>query len=115
MLLCSSYAFDVSQHHSSPFLINRRLFAFTEAGVPRSIKCDDAGNVYAGCEDGLNVWSPGGVLLGKFGIPNGVTDFCFGKKGEILLLNGHHLVVLTVNKDVKGPAVASSPQCTCAT
>lgn len=28
------------------------------------VKCDDNGNVYAGCADGVEVWNPGGTLLG---------------------------------------------------
>ena len=60
-----SYAFDVIYRHGEPFLANRRLFAYADSGIPDGIKCDTAGNVYSGCPDGINVWSPGGVLLGK--------------------------------------------------
>jgi gluconolactonase len=45
------------------------------------------GNVYSGCLDGINVWSPGGVLLGKILIPGGVANFCFCRDGEIMALN----------------------------
>ena len=67
----NSYAFDVEIRHGSPFLTNRRLLAFVETGVPFRVKCDASGNVYSGCDDGLHVWSPGGVLLGKFLVPDG--------------------------------------------
>ena len=28
------------------------------------VKTDAAGNVFVGCADGVEVWNPGGVLLG---------------------------------------------------
>lgn len=70
-----------------PFLTNRRLFAMADNGVPDGIKCDQFGNVYSGCGDGIHVWSPGGVLLGKILIPGGVANFCFARRGRILALN----------------------------
>lgn len=58
-----------------------------DTGAPDGIKCDLQGNVYSGCGDGINVWSPGGVLLGKILIPGGVSNFCFEKPGRIFALN----------------------------
>ena len=81
------YAFDIIYRHKQPFLANRRLFAMPDTGVPDGIKCDEAGNVYSGCGDGIHVWSPGGVLLGKILVPGGVSNFCFCRAGEILALN----------------------------
>ncbi|OAP65337.1 gluconolactonase [Fonsecaea erecta] len=81
------YAFDVQQYAGQPFLTNRRLFAFCETGIPDGIKCDMDGNVYSGCGDGVHVWSAGGVLLGKIRVAGGVANFCFGRRGEMFLLN----------------------------
>ncbi|CAG9953185.1 unnamed protein product [Clonostachys rosea f. rosea IK726] len=81
------YAFDVVSRGDQPFLTNRRLFAMADNGVPDGIKCDQFGNVYSGCGDGIHVWSPGGVLLGKILIPGGVANFCFARRGRILALN----------------------------
>ncbi|KAI7092068.1 calcium-dependent phosphotriesterase [Hortaea werneckii] len=81
------YAFDVSFHSGSPFLSNRRVFAMAARGAPDGIKCDTQGNVYSGCGDGVNVWGPSGTLLGKIEIPGGVANFCFTRKGEMILLN----------------------------
>jgi hypothetical protein len=50
-------------YSGQPFLANRRLFAMADVGIPDGIKCDTEGNVYSGCGDGLNIWSPGGILL----------------------------------------------------
>lgn len=78
-------------YSNEPFLTNRRLFAMAENGVPDGIKCDVHGNVYSGCGDGISIWSPGGVLLGKILVDGGVANFCFGKQGEMFLLNEHRL------------------------
>lgn len=96
------YAYDVDERRQSKFLTNRRVFAMADVGVPDGLKCDTAGNVYAGCGDGLSVWSPSGVLLGKVLIPGGLANFCFGKKGELFLLNGKKFWVLKVADTVKG-------------
>jgi gluconolactonase len=86
-----SYAFDLMEIAGQPFLANRRLFAFTEGRAPDGIKCDMDGNVYCGCLDGINIWSLGGVLLGKILIPRGVANFCFCRAGEIMAMNEYHL------------------------
>ncbi|EUC62959.1 SMP-30/gluconolaconase/LRE-like region protein [Rhizoctonia solani AG-3 Rhs1AP] len=66
------YAYDVihspdgADHRTHPpALTNRRLFAFTDCGMPDGIKCDTKGNVYAGCFDGVHVWNKHGALMGK--------------------------------------------------
>ncbi|KAJ4350406.1 uncharacterized protein N0V89_009027 [Didymosphaeria variabile] len=95
-------AFDVIHRHNSAFLTNRRVFAYSDTGIPDGIKCDTVGNVYSGCGDGLNVWSPGGSLLGKVLVPGGVANFCFGRSGELFLLNETKFWVLKVAEHVKG-------------
>ena len=77
-----------------------------DTGIPDGIKCDTSGNVYAGCGDGLNIWSSGGVLLGKVLIPGGITNFCFGKNGELFLLNGTLFWALNVSTSVRGGHLA---------
>lgn len=86
-----SYAYDVVTRHNQRFLLGRRLFAFVEAGIPDGIKCDTTGRVYSGCGDGIHVWSPGGVLLGRILLDGGVANFCFGRPGEIFALNEAHM------------------------
>jgi len=96
------YAFDIIPRSSSAFLSNKRLFATSTTGIPDGIKCDLEGNVYSGCGDGLNVWSPGGILIGKVMCPGGVANFCFTKKGEIVLLNETKFWVVGVSERVEG-------------
>ncbi|KAK4978515.1 hypothetical protein LTR66_010545 [Elasticomyces elasticus] len=96
------YAFDLVERNGSPFLSNRRLFAMADVGIPDGIKCDLEGNVYSGCGDGVNVWNTGAVLLGKIMIPGGVANFCFGRKGEMFLLNETRFWVVRIANHVQG-------------
>jgi gluconolactonase len=70
-------------------MTNRRLFAIAANGIPDGIKCDMEGNVYSGCGDGINVWCPGGVLLGVIKVEVGAANFCFGREGSLYILNEH--------------------------
>lgn len=92
----------MQHHHGQPFLCNRRLFAYAEVGIPDGIKCDTDGNVYSGCGDGIHVWSPGGVLLGRILVPGGVANFCFGRGGEVFILNEHRLWRAQLDTTVRG-------------
>jgi gluconolactonase len=96
------YAFDIITRSDSLFLANKRLFATVSSGIPDGIKCDLSGNVYSGCGDGLNVWSPGGSLLGKVVCPGGVANFCFTKRGEMMLLNETKAWVVSLDNRVQG-------------
>jgi gluconolactonase len=97
----SIYAYDVATYHCEPFLVNRRLFAMADTGIPDGIKCDMEGNVYSGCGDGVHIWSPGGVLLGRILVRGGVANFCFGRGGEMFLLNENKLWKATLRENVK--------------
>lgn len=66
------YEYDVVE--SGTRLVNRRMFAFCDTGVPDGIKCDEAGNVYSGCGDGVHVWDPMGTLIGKIIVGGTVSD-----------------------------------------
>ncbi|KAH7140956.1 hypothetical protein EDB81DRAFT_654623, partial [Dactylonectria macrodidyma] len=101
-LTSCSYAFDLTYRHGQPFLVNRRLFALADTGIPDSIKCNTAGNVYSGCADGVNAWSPGGLLWGKIVIPGGVTNLCFGRNGQLFALNEHRLWLAWLDYSAKG-------------
>jgi gluconolactonase len=73
-----------------------------DVGIPDGIKCDTDGNVYSGCGDGLNIWSPGGVLLAKVLVDGGVANFCFGRDGQVFLLNENKLWRLQLDRSRKG-------------
>ncbi|CAK7229956.1 hypothetical protein SCUCBS95973_007408 [Sporothrix curviconia] len=96
------YAYDVVSVAGEPFLANRRLFAMVDHGIPDGIKCDVRGNVYSGCGDGVHVWSPDGVLLGRIAVEGGAANFCFGRDGEMFLLNETRLWRAQLDSSVKG-------------
>jgi gluconolactonase len=72
------YSFDVIDGTT---LGNRKTFAFCDAGVPDGIKCDEEGNVYSGCGDGVHVWDKQGTLIGKIVTGGCVANFCWSKEG----------------------------------
>ncbi|KAJ5755664.1 SMP-30/Gluconolaconase/LRE-like region [Penicillium manginii] len=96
------YAFDVTAIHDQPFLTNRRVFAMPGDGIPDGIKVDQDGNVYAGCGDGVNVWSAGGVLLGKILVKDGTSNFSFGRNGQMFILNENKIYRAQLNRKVHG-------------
>jgi gluconolactonase len=73
-----------------------------DVGIPDGIKCDTDGNVYSGCGDGLNIWSPGGVLMAKVLVDGGVANFCFGREGQLFLLNENKLWRLQLSASRRG-------------
>ena len=77
-----------------------------DTGIPDGIKCDVQGNVYSGCGDCVNVWSPGGRLLGKIVISGGVANYCFTRKGEMVLLNETRLWVVRISESRHGALLA---------
>lgn len=69
------------------------------------VDVDATGNIYAGCGDGVHIFSPNGDLLGKILMPDAVTNFAFGgKDGKTLFMTGHntlHAIQLLVEGAVK--------------
>jgi len=96
------YAFRVACIAGELALVERRVFAVADVGVPDGIKCDADGNVYSGCGDGVSVWSPGGVLLAKILVEGGVANFCFGRGGTLYLLNETRVWRATLAEAVRG-------------
>jgi gluconolactonase len=58
-------------------LENERLFAVVAPGFPDGLKVDAAGRVYASSFSGVQVFSPGGALIGEIQLP-GAVNFTFG-------------------------------------
>lgn len=75
----SIYEFDVVDGGTR--LANRKFFAYCSSGVPDGIKCDDEGNVYSGCGDGIHVWNREGLLIGKIFVGSVVANFNFARGG----------------------------------
>ncbi|KAE8419623.1 calcium-dependent phosphotriesterase [Aspergillus pseudocaelatus] len=96
------YAYNLTMTNGAPTLSNRRVFAMADTGAPDGIKTDLQGNVYSGCGDGINIWSPGGVLLGKILVKGGIANFSFGRNGRMFLLGENKLWVAQLSSQVKG-------------
>lgn len=77
------YEYDVIDDGTR--LANRKVFAYCDNGVPDGIKCDEEGNVYSGCGDGVHVWDPKGTLLGKINIDGCCANFLFTSAGIWML------------------------------
>ena len=67
-------AFDVVDGRR---LENERLFCVTTPGFPDGIKVDAGGRVYASAFSGVQVFEPGGELIGEISLP-GAVNFTFG-------------------------------------
>ena len=80
---CNSYQYDVDPETQS--FTNRRVFAYSDAGIPDGIQLDTVGNVYSGCGDGIHVWNSGGDLIGKFYINSTTAQMIFTDSGLLIL------------------------------
>lgn len=63
--------------------------------------------MYSGCGDGVHVWTAGARLIGKIKVKGGVANFCFGKAGELFLLNEDKFWVVNISKNVQGALLAN--------
>lgn len=78
---------------------NRQTFAYIDSGVPDGVHCDTAGNVYAGCGDGVHVWNPAGTLLGKIYLGEGSANFQFAGKGRMVICAETRLYYVTLGAE----------------
>ncbi|KDR79179.1 hypothetical protein GALMADRAFT_223420 [Galerina marginata CBS 339.88] len=78
------FVYDVDSKTQA--FLNRRIFAYADTGIPDGLEIDSEGNVYAGCGDGVHVWSPGGTLLGKFFVGSTSANMVFAGDGRLVIL-----------------------------
>jgi gluconolactonase len=62
-----------------------RVFAVMPAGVPDGMRVDTEGRLYVAGLDGVYVYAPDGIALGKLLVPEMVTNLCFGGTGRSTL------------------------------
>ncbi|KAG9225661.1 hypothetical protein CCMSSC00406_0007518 [Pleurotus cornucopiae] len=89
------YAFDVDS--VSQRFANRRVLAFTDAGIPDGLQVDMSGNVYAGTGDGVQVWGADGTLLGKFFVGTRTANMAFAGFGRLVILSQTKLFLARIN------------------
>ncbi|KAI0387764.1 calcium-dependent phosphotriesterase [Hypomontagnella monticulosa] len=87
------YRYDVKEDGSFE---NRKLFAYTDSGLPDGVHCDSNGNVYSGCGDGVQVWNPSGKLIGKIFIGGTSANFQFAGDGRMVILGETNLYYATL-------------------
>ncbi len=68
-------AFDVGPGNA---LRNGRVFAVIDPGLPDGFRCDTAGNIWTSAGDGVHVYTPSGVKLGKILTPKTPANVTFG-------------------------------------
>ena len=92
------YRFDMSSDGKR--LENRQVFAYSDSGFPDGIHTDTNGNVFSSCGagDGVHVWNPEGVLLGKFGVNGGSNNFAFFP-GGMYMFNNYKLWKITMKAE----------------
>lgn len=116
-LSLGSYAFDIVGTEA-PQLHNKRVFAFTACGAPDGIKCDTEGNVYTGTFEGVDIYSPAGILIGKIllrdseGQQGGCANLVFGPAGVLFLLSETSVWAAKIQGvgALKGVQMGSSPR-----
>ncbi|POM62947.1 hypothetical protein PHPALM_27837 [Phytophthora palmivora] len=58
-------------------LEDKCLFAFADKGIPDGVRTDTNGNVWAGCDDGMHIWNPEDILVGKIYLTETSNNFAF--------------------------------------
>ncbi|TFK35654.1 hypothetical protein BDQ12DRAFT_714524 [Crucibulum laeve] len=89
------FAFDVDK--KTQVFKNRRVLAYTDAGIPDGLLVDTKGNIYAGCSDGVQVWNDEGTLLGKFFIGSSIANMIFAGDGNLVILANNRLFLAKIS------------------
>lgn len=84
------YAYDIIDKKR---LGNRRTFAWADTGFPDGVHCDTRGNVWASCGDGVHIWNPHGILLGKVFVGEMSNNFAFAP-GKVFVFSNSRLWVV---------------------
>ena len=59
-------------------LVNGRVFAEVNPGLPDGFRLDSEGRLYVSSEDSIQVFDPDGTLLGKIPVPEKIANCVFG-------------------------------------
>lgn len=77
------YAYDVAPDGKT--VSNQRLFTVVSPGFPDGMRLDIHGNIYVGALDGIQVFNPKGVMIGKILMPKETANLTFGGKDNNIL------------------------------
>jgi gluconolactonase len=83
---------------------NGRVFVDCGSGIPDGFRCDTEGNLWCGWgggegHDGVAVFNPDGVLIGRVLLPERAANLCFGglKRNRLFMAGSQSLYALYVN------------------
>ena len=92
--------FNVSEDGES---INKgRVFAEISPGVPDGFRVDTDGNVFTSASDGIQVFTPSGVMLGKILVPERTANCAFGGKNRETLFITASTSLYSIVMNAKG-------------
>ena len=109
----SIYAYDLARRNGGVFAQNMRVFCSTDVGYPDGFKVDSIGNIWTSAGDGVQVFNPAGILIGKIILPNAsippnsqqtVNQLVFAGNRLVML---HHTNILMLPVNITGPVVTS--------
>lgn len=66
------------------------VFCSIDKGLPDGIRCDKDGRIWSTADDGVQIFSPAGELLGKILVPETPANLCFGGTNhDTLFITAH--------------------------
>ncbi|KAJ7173626.1 D-lactonohydrolase-like protein [Mycena filopes] len=95
------YAFDVLPDTQA--FSNRRVFAFSDTGVPDGLALDTNGNLYAGSGDGTHVFDPKGTLLGKIFLGVSSSNMVFAGAKRLILMEDTKIYLAEIAATGRSP------------
>jgi gluconolactonase len=95
-------AYDVSPDGTT--ISNKRVFIDAGPGTPDGMRCDIDGNLWCGWGmgdpelDGVVVFAPDGVMIGRIALPERCANLCFGgpKNNRLYMTSCHSVYALYV-------------------
>ncbi|MGI8966880.1 MAG: SMP-30/gluconolactonase/LRE family protein, partial [Limisphaerales bacterium] len=87
--------FDVQKEG---MLTNGKGFCVIDKGAPDGIRCDKDGRIWSSAGDGVHIFAPDGLLIGKILVPETPANLCFGgNDGKTLFITARtSLYAITV-------------------
>ena len=90
-------------------LSNKRVFIDAGPGTPDGMRCDIDGNLWCGWGmgdpelDGVVVFAPDGVMIGRIALPERCANLCFGglKRNRLFMAASQSIYALYVNTQAR--------------
>lgn len=79
------------------------VFCRIEPGVPDGIRCDAAGRVFSSAGDGVHIFAPNGMLVGRILVPETPANLCFGEADGKTLFITARTSLYAIRLRVRGP------------